>query len=142
MRRPKPLLPFDGQPLIAHVVSNLRALFADIVVVAAPAQELPPLPVTLVRDEVAFQGPIGGIAYGLPAAKYDVCFVTGCDAAFLSIPLISHLLARISHHDVVVPWWEARLQPLHAVYRRRVLPVLREQLAKGDLKAASLFDRV
>jgi molybdopterin-guanine dinucleotide biosynthesis protein A len=55
MGQPKALLLFDGEPLIAHIVRTLKSLFGDIVVVAAPGQELPPLPVTLVRDEVAYQ---------------------------------------------------------------------------------------
>ena len=52
MGRPKALLPFDGEPLIAHVVRKLESLFSEIVVVAAPDQELPSLPVTIARDEV------------------------------------------------------------------------------------------
>src|SRR6185503_11812403 len=54
MGRPKALLPFDGEPLIAHVVGSLKKLFTEAIVVAAPDQELPNLPVVLVRDEVAY----------------------------------------------------------------------------------------
>ena len=61
MGRPKALLPFDDEPLVSHVVTTLAALFADIVVVASPGQDLPAMPVTLVRDDVAYQGPVGGI---------------------------------------------------------------------------------
>jgi molybdopterin-guanine dinucleotide biosynthesis protein A/molybdopterin converting factor small subunit len=142
MGTPKALLPFDGQPLIVHVVAALRALFDDIVVVAAPGQELPALPVTLVRDEVAYQGPVGGITYGLRAASADVCFVTACDSAFLNRRLIAHLMSRIDGCDAVVPYWEGRAQPLHAVYRRSVLPLLEAQLARGELRPVSLFAKV
>jgi molybdenum cofactor guanylyltransferase len=142
MGAPKALLRFDGEPLIVHVVAMLRRLFAAVVVVAAPDQELPSLPVTLVRDEVAFQGPVGGILYGLRATGAEVSFVTACDSAFLSPRLISHLLTQISQHDVVVPHWQGRLQPLHAVYRRSLLPVLEARLARGELRLASLFDTV
>ena len=142
MGRPKALLLFDGEPLIVHVVATLRRLFAEVVVVAAPGQDLPSMPVTLVRDEVAYQGPVGGICYGLRAGGGDVSFVTACDSAFLSSRLISHLLSQISEHDVVVPHWQGRFQPLHAVYRRSVLPLLEEQLARGELRPVSLFEKV
>jgi molybdopterin-guanine dinucleotide biosynthesis protein A len=142
MGRPKALLPFDGVPLIVHTVGTLRSLFDEIVVVAAPGQDLPDMPVTLVRDEVAYQGPVGGICYGLAASTGDVAFVTSCDSAFLNPRLISHLLAQLGGHDVVVPFWEGRLQPLHAVYRRSVLPLLDAQLARGELRPISLFDKV
>src|SRR5437763_7736764 len=120
MGRPKALLPFDGDPLITRTVRTLRRVFADIVVVAAPGQELPPLSVTLARDEVAYQGPVGGIYYGLQTARAEVCFVTSCDAPFLNLALITYLVAQIADCDVVVPHWQDRLQPLHAVYRRSV----------------------
>ena len=142
MGRPKALLPFDGEPLIAHVVGSLKKLFAEAVVVAAPEQELPNLPVVLVRDEVAYQGPVSGIYHGLKASSQEICFVTSCDAPFLNLQLIAHLLAQISDCDVVVPYWQERLQPLHAAYRRSVAPLLREQLDRGELRPISLYPKV
>jgi molybdenum cofactor guanylyltransferase len=142
MGRPKALLPFNGEPLIVHIVRALHQLFPDIVVVAAPEQELPQLPATLVRDEVPFQGPVGGIYYGLKAAFGEYCFVTSCDVAFLNFSLISNLLSQISDHDVVVPYWENRFQPLHAVYRKSVLALLKEQLERGELRPIFLYDKV
>jgi molybdenum cofactor guanylyltransferase len=142
MGSPKALLRFDDEPAIVHIVAALRRLFPEVVVVAAPGQELPSMPVTVVRDEVAYQGPVGGISYGLAAASGEVCFVTSCDSVFLSASLISHLVSRITGHDVVVPHWQGRLQPLHAVYRRSVLPLLEAQLARNELRPVYLFDKV
>ena len=142
MGRPKALLLFDGEPLIVHIVRALKRMFSETVIVAAPDQELPDLPATLVRDEVAYQGPVGGIYYGLRSASGESCFVTSCDVAFLNAPLISHLISQISNHDVVVPYWEERFQPLHAVYRRSVLPLLEGQLERGELRPVYLFDKV
>jgi molybdenum cofactor guanylyltransferase len=142
MGQPKALLPFDGEPLIAHIVRKLRRLFGDVVVVAAPEQELPPLPARLVRDDVAYQGPVAGIYHGLNAAGSELAFVTSCDSAFLDEALIEHLVSRAVDHDVVVPRWNGRYQPLHAVYRRGVLPFLDAQLSRGELRPVFLFDKV
>jgi molybdopterin-guanine dinucleotide biosynthesis protein A len=142
MGQPKALLPFAGEPLIAHTVRTLRRLFSDIVVVAAPKQELPSLSVTLVRDEVAYRGPVGGILYGLRAARAEIAFVTSCDAPFLNLELIAFLVTQLSGHDVVVPYWQERLQPLHAVYRRSVAPLLQEQLDRGELRPIFLYKKV
>ena len=141
MGRPKALLPFDGEPLIVHIVRRLGRVFAETVVVAAPDQELPTLPVALVRDQVAYQGPVSGIYHGLKAATKEVCFVTSCDAPFLNLSLISHLLSQIPDCDVVVPFWQERFQPLHAVYRRSVAPLLHEQLERDELRPISLYPR-
>jgi molybdopterin-guanine dinucleotide biosynthesis protein A len=142
MGTPKALLAFDGEPLLTHIVRTLQPLFDEIVVVAAPGQELPPLPVSVVHDDVAYQGPVGGITYGLRAARGDYAFVTSCDSAFISPSLVADLLARREGYDVVVPRWEDRLQPLLAVYRRTVLPLLEAQLASGELRPVYLFDKV
>ena len=142
MGRPKALLPFDNEPLIVHIVRALNRIFAETVVVAASGQEMPSLPATLVRDEMAYQGPVGGITYGLKAAGKKLCFVTSCDVAFLNAPLISHLMSRIPNYHVVVPYWQERLQPLHAAYRRSVLPLFEDQLERGELRPIYLFDRV
>lgn len=142
MGRPKALLPFTDEPLISHIVRKLKLLFSQVIVVAAPGQELPPLNSDVVRDEVAHQGPVGGISYGMQASEHPICFVTSCDAPFLSVPLITHLLSQISDYDVVVPIWEERLQPLHAVYRSSVLPALQEQLTRNELRPIFLYDKV
>ena len=142
MGRAKALLPFDNEPLIAHVVRRLKSWFPEIIVVAAPDQELPELSAVLVRDEIAYQGPVSGIYHGLKAATRDVCFVTSCDAPFLNFELIDHLLEQISEYDVVVPFWQERFQPLHAIYRTSVVPLLKEQLERGELRPIFLYDKV
>jgi molybdopterin-guanine dinucleotide biosynthesis protein A len=142
MGQPKALLPFDEEPLIVHSVRALQEYFSEIVVVAAPGQELPALPVTVVHDEVAYQGPVGGILYGLRAAAHEICFVTSCDAPFRNLALIRYLVSLIEHYDVVVPFWEERLQPLQAVYRRSVAPLLQDQLQRNELRPVFLYSKV
>jgi molybdopterin-guanine dinucleotide biosynthesis protein A len=142
MGTPKCMLPFEGQPLIQHIVRKLQPLFAEIVVVASPGQALPSMPVTVVHDTVAYQGPVGGIYYGLGAATSEWAFVTSCDSAFLNIALISYLVSQRVDFDVVVPRWDNRLQPLLAMYRKTVVPLLEKQLAGGELRPVHLFDKV
>jgi molybdopterin-guanine dinucleotide biosynthesis protein A len=142
MGRAKALLPFDGEPLIAHIVRSLKDIFADVVVVLAPGQDVPALPVTLVRDEVAYQGPVSGIYHGLNTAKSDVSFVASCDIPFLNLSLITYLFSHIHDQDVVVPYWEGRYQPLFAIYRKGVTPYLHAQLQRGELRPIFLFDKV
>ena len=138
----KAFLRFDDEPILVHIVSTLSRMFSEVIVVAAPDQELPSLPVMVVRDQVAHQGPVGGLCYGLQATGTEFSFVTSCDVAFLNPDLIAYLVSRISECDVVVPHWEQRPQPLHAVYRRSVLPLLEDQLAREQLRPIYLFDRV
>src|SRR5579871_4934557 len=69
MGRPKAWLPFGDELMLPRVVRVLRAVVDPVVVVAAPGQDVPPLPpdVEIVRDEIEGKGPLGGLAAGLAA---------------------------------------------------------------------------
>ena len=142
MGSPKALLPISGTPLILHIVRALEPLFADIVVVVAPDQELPALPAKVVRDEVAYQGPLGGLYYGLSAARTGISFVLSCDVFFINLPLISHLIDKIADFDVVVPCWQGRFQPLHAVYRSELAAHAKRLLERSEFRPVSLYGSV
>jgi len=142
MGTPKFLLDFAGEPLISQIVRTLASLITDVVVVTAPAYEMPPLPVRVVRDELPFQGPVGGIVYGIQAAAAELCFVTSCDAPNLNSASIRLLFAALGDSDVAAPFWQDRLQPLQAVYRRSVLPYLKQQLDDGRLRPTLVYDDV
>lgn len=142
MGSPKALLPFGGEPLVARLVARIRPLFDEVIVAASPGQELPPLDARVVFDDVAHEGPVGGILYGLRAAGGEYGFVTSCDAAFLRPELVSHLAALRAGWDIVAPRWGGRVQPLVAVYSKSVIPLLEAQLAAGRLRLGALLDRV
>lgn len=58
MGRPKAWLPFGGELMLPRVVRLLSEVVSPVIVVAAPEQELPPLPagIAVVRDEEKVAG--------------------------------------------------------------------------------------
>lgn len=144
MGRDKATLPFDGRTLLTHVVDRLRPLVDEVIVVVRPEQQVPPLPpgVRVAHDDVRERGPLGGLAAGLEAAQTEVLYATACDVPFLASALVELLFARLGEADIAVAEAEGRLHPLAAVYRRRVLPHVRELLAAERLRPVFLFERV
>ena len=142
MGRDKAVLPFGDATLIEHLLATLTPRFTDIVVVASPAQALPPLEARVVRDAIAYDGPAAGLAAGLRAMQNDVAFVTSCDGIGVHLPLVEFLLGEVTGHDAVLPVWDGRPQPLRAVYRRTALAPLERQLALGDRRLLNLFDAI
>src|SRR5437764_13948831 len=69
MGSPKATLPFGPELMLQRVVRLLGSVVRPIIVVAAPGQELPPLPadVIVARDEREQRGPLEGLAAGLAA---------------------------------------------------------------------------
>src|SRR5215475_5887673 len=84
MGRPKAWLPFGGELMLPRVVRLLGEAVAPLVVVAAPGQDVPPLPtdVEIVRDPERGRGPLLGLAAGLAAlrGRADVAYLSSCDA--------------------------------------------------------------
>jgi molybdopterin-guanine dinucleotide biosynthesis protein A len=139
MGRPKALLPFAGEILIVRVLKRLSAVTDEQVVVVAPGQDLPDLPARLVRDPEPHRGPVAGLAVGLAAARAPRAFVTSCDSPFLSLDLVRWMLGESAGWDVVVPEWEGRLNPLHAVYATALAGTYRRLLDAGRSRPVDAY---
>jgi molybdopterin-guanine dinucleotide biosynthesis protein A len=147
MGTPKAWLPFGNELMLARVVRLLGQAVGPVVVVAAPDQNLPPLPdsVCVVRDPVAGRGPLQGLAAGLCALPDDaeVAYVTGTDVPFLEPAWIGRLAALIGDHALAIPSVAGKLQPLAALYRRSaILPIAHTLLEADRLSLLSLCDLV
>lgn len=162
MGRPKALLPFGPELMLPRVVRILSEVVSPIVVVAAPDQELPPLPenVLLTRDEREGRGPLEGLRAGMrelaahvaaghvPVGRGDggettlAIYATSCDVPLLSSAFIRQVLAALGEHQAAVPTEAGFYHPLAAAYRLAVLPEIEALLAADQLRPAFLFDRV
>src|SRR5215213_4616179 len=87
MGRQKAWLPFGDEVLLQRVVRVLREVVEPVVVVAAPDQDLPPLPagVLVARDDREYLGPLNGLAAGLAAlgSRAGAAYLSSCDVPFL-----------------------------------------------------------
>jgi molybdopterin-guanine dinucleotide biosynthesis protein A len=153
MGAPKAWLDFGGEPLLARVVRIVSRFCAPVIVVAAPGQDVPPLPpdVAIARDPIEGRGPLQGIAAGLHALLesrggsdgVDAAFVTSTDAPFLEPALIARLAAlRGGDHDIAVPHTDGHFHPLTAIYACTCLPHIEALLAANRLRPFFLFERV
>lgn len=146
MGRPKCWLPLAGGTMLGRVVSILEEVVSPLVVVAAPDQDVPPLPgsVEVVRDPVRGRGPLQGIAVGLTAleGRADAAYISGCDSPFLQPAFVRRMVELLGDHDIAVPAIDGYRFPLSAVYHVSVALVARELIAAGQSRPAFLFDRV
>jgi molybdopterin-guanine dinucleotide biosynthesis protein A len=100
------------------------------------AQDSPPLQanVTVIRDLVPDCGSLGGLYTGLRQATTDHVFVVACDMPFLNPEAVRYVSSLKQEADIVMAERANGLQPMHAVYSRRCLPVLEEMVRTHHLK--------
>lgn len=142
----KATLPFGPELMVQRVVRLLNQVVRPIVVVAAPGQELPPLPsqVIVARDQREDRGPLEGLLAGLLAicSQVDAAYATSCDVPLLVPSFVQELIRRLTDFDAIVPVEEQFAHPLAALYRTTVVPHIEDLLAKDRLRPAFLFERV
>jgi molybdenum cofactor guanylyltransferase len=144
MCRPKAWLPFGDEVLLQRVVRVLREVVSPVAVVAAPGQDLPPMPadVLAVRDDREYLGPLNGLAAGLAALSgiVDIAYLSSCDVPFLRPAFVRRVIERIGDADISMPEVGGFKHPLAAAYRMSVLPAVRELLAANRLRPVFLTE--
>jgi molybdopterin-guanine dinucleotide biosynthesis protein A len=145
MGRPKAWLPFGGELMLPRVVRLLGEVVTPIVVVAAPEQDVPPLPagVNIVRDEVQGCGPLQGLAAGLDALRghADTVYLSSCDVPFLKPAFVRRLVELLGDHSICVPRVGGYHHPLAAVYRLDVADTVARLLREGRRRPLDLFGK-
>lgn len=142
----KATLPFGPETMLQRVVRLLSEVATPIVVVAAPGQELPPLPAAVIttRDEREGRGPLEALRAGLKAlpAATESAYVTSCDVPLLVPAFAQRMLQLMGADDIAVMEIDGFPHPLSAVYRRTTLPQIEALLAADRLRPVFLFDAV
>ena len=129
--RDKAFATIGGEPIAERTIRLFQRLFPQVIVVTHHPERFAGLGVDLVQDRFAHCGPLGGIHAALLASRYPSIFAVGCDMPGLHAEPIQLLLARIGTADAIIPRWDGDIEPLHAVYAVRALPVIEAALQQS-----------
>lgn len=135
----KAFLPIAGIPMIEHILRILRGLFGEIIVVTNSPEQYAVYGVSVVRDAFDKRGPLTGIYSGLRHSKEEYNFVVACDMPFLNARLIAYLASLAEGYDAVIPSIGDFTEPLHAVYRKGIIPVMEERIRQDDQQIRNMF---
>jgi molybdenum cofactor guanylyltransferase len=146
MGRAKAWLPFGDEYLLQRVVRIVAGVVQPVVVVAAPGQEVPPLPegIEIVRDSVLAHGPLAGLAAGLAAldGHVEAVYLSSCDVPYLQLQFVRTVIDQLQEYAVAVPQIQGYPHPMAAIYRLSVRAVVERMLAENRLRLRDLFDAV
>ena len=133
--------------LLERVVSYLSLFNSDIIIVAATKQYLPQVSgyakLRIVVDTYPGKGPLGGVFTGLVASDSLYNLVVACDMPFLNQALLHYMIGLADGFDLVVPrLGDNMIEPLHAVYSRNCLAIIKNLLEQGKMRFADLLTLV
>jgi len=143
--RDKAFLRVGGRALIERAVAELSTVCAEIFISSNRPEPFRGLGVTdIVPDVPPGLGPLGGIQAGLRAITNDYGFFVACDMPFLSAAVIREQIDRLRADpcDALVPRWDGRTEPLHAIYGTACLPAVERCLGRGKRKIITFYDAV
>lgn len=147
MGTPKAWLEWHGSTFLYRAAAVVgRAVRGPVVVVAAPGQELPPLPpgVVVAEDPVEGRGPLQGLAAGLAAVadRAETAFVCSTDMPLLHPAYVGRVLRELHDTGAEAVWPVAGgfRQPLAAAYRTSLAGRVADLLARGESRLGMLAE--
>jgi molybdenum cofactor guanylyltransferase len=132
MGRSKAALPIGGTSMLECVVARVAPLVREVIVIAAPEQEVPEMAARVMRDRVRGEGPLPALALGLGSVTTPWAFALGCDTPFIRRALLRLLTREAAGVRGVIPRWNERLQPLVALYHRTLATPIEALLTRGE----------
>lgn len=147
----KAFLEIGGKRIIERIVEIYKKIFDEILIITNTPEdyqyltesvilsEAKNLKLKIYTDLIPNRGSLGGIYTGLHYSKSDYVFFSACDMPFLNEKVIRHIIKGARDYDIIVPYFKHRLHPLHAVYSKRCLPLIKVMVEKKRLKIKELF---
>lgn len=140
MGEDKRFLHVGDRTLFERSLTVLRSLFQNVLVVIAQDSPILEAEVPVIRDLVPNCGNLGGLYTGLQQASTEHVFVVACDMPFLTPEAVRYLIRLKSDADIVMAQRDNGLEPMHALYGRRCLPVLEEMVRTRHLKIQDIVE--
>jgi molybdenum cofactor guanylyltransferase len=126
-------------PLIEHVLRALRSVCSDIIIVTNTPERYAALNALVVTDALEKRGPLTGVYSGLLRSAEAYNMVVACDMPFLNPGLITYMAGLTSGYDIAAPRIAGRIEPLHAIYNRSLIPLIKDRIQKDDQRIQGIF---
>ncbi|MBW1616445.1 MAG: molybdenum cofactor guanylyltransferase [Deltaproteobacteria bacterium] len=141
--RNKAFINIAGRSIIENAYSILKSLFKQIIIVTNQPEKYAEFNADIATDIFSIKSSLTGIHAGLFYAKYPFSFVAGCDMPFLNKELIEALAKEIKPHlDVIIPETPKGLEPLCAVYSKKMLVSIEGKIKAKNFYIKSILNKV
>ncbi len=142
MKTDKAFLKLGAGTMIEEVISRLETRFSKLMIIANDREKYMKFGIEVIEDIIPDKGPLGGIYTALVKSGSFYNFIFSCDAPFVNLDLVDSMIGEAKDVDVVVPRWQARFEPLHAIYSKNCIGAIERQFGKNELKVTNFLQYV
>ena len=135
----KAFLKVGGERLIDRTTRIFKQIFDEVILVTNSPLDYLDHDGIIATDIIKDKGALGGLYTGIFFASSEHAFISACDMPFLNMSFIKHMAECAHGYDIVVPRSVDGLQPLHAVYSKKCLPLMKKLIDRNQLKITGFF---
>ena len=95
----------------------------------------------IIQDEYKDCGPMGGIYTGLKFCESEILLVVACDMPLLKWEIFEILQKNLDDCDAVIPIVVGKINPLAAIYRKKIFPVFENCLQEKNYRLRSALEK-
>lgn len=131
----KAMLEYNGEKFLKKISDTLSDIFDEIFIISNVPDELEKnINYPVFADKIKSCGPLSGIHAALFYSKKDFVFIVSCDMPFISKNIITKQIDYFSlfSGDVCIPKSKEYIEPLHAIYSKKILHKLENFLLNSD----------
>lgn len=96
----------------------------------------------ILEDEYPGRYTLGAVLTALHYTEADNIFVIGCDMPFISLEVIERMAANQGEAEAVVPMKDGDDICMHAIYSRKLIPIIEKKVAAGEKLLHSFYREV
>lgn len=143
----KQTIRIEGKPIAAWIADELQRTFDNVILVTNQPMLYDAKRYRLVEDIVPDMGPLGGIHAGLTYCESKYAFVTACDMPNIHQGYLRLLQREVQRANqpfdaVAVRLDNGMLEPMNAIYAKRILPQIERMLFCDERKTSHLLGQI
>jgi len=138
----KALERWQENTVIEGIIQKERMACPDLALSVRQPDEFVQIDIPKISDVIKDKGPLGGLYSALAGCKTKWVMLIACDMPLIETRLIKYMLSIPARTQIIIPWMNGRFEPLHAVYNRSLLPLVKVLIQRGRLSMLGLLEIV
>lgn len=129
----KALLTYKEKTFIEHIIEAGKE-YDEIIIVANDKKQYECFGLPIVEDIYKGNGPLSGIHAAMSYSKNDYILCVACDMPLINSELLNFMGNFIGNYEALVPIYNGRMQPLVAVYSKKIIEKVKNALINNENK--------